>query len=507
MDRKKVSLVINPRDGHNIAKMPAVLSVLASAGWKTYPLLKWFGGSTAGLATQAAKQDVDIVVALGGDGTLNEVVNGVLKAKGKSTIGLLPGGTANEWAGELQIPTDPVKAALALVNSKLRNIDLGHVEVAGLILPDEEQKQTQDSDNVKKRSEKKRKEKVSSNVSHDFLMMAGLGFDAMVIGRTSEELKHRVGPLAFDLAAAKSLPKQHAFAVEIWGEGDEGQKGGSLLWKGDALQIIAANTRSYANMVQISNDAYLDDGVFDICVIIGGDTVSTLGQFASIVLRHKPDNLDTKYFRGAHFSIRVPAHVKLQLDGSAVQLKDYISKADEAALQRTGEEQVTVNYHFDARPKAIQMLVPSNYDDKLFGKQQQETASPDAPRETESVFAQSPAEKKHDKDTPRPSTEELAQVQKQLQAVLAHGSTVIIVGGVPDPAEKHSYILAGDVIEDHTGDSRPIAVRLDEHTIILDKSGQHVPLSAVEQLKEGQPVVVDGKESKRGVIHAKQIAM
>lgn len=501
MSRKKVSLVINPRDGQNIAKIPYILAVLAAVGWKTQLLMKWFGGQTIGLASRAAQQKADLVVAYGGDGTLNQVVNGVLKAKGKSRVGLLPGGTANEWAGELHIPQDPVKAALALINSKLRNVDLGHVEVEELIFPDEEQGQT--SGTTSKKCGLSKKEKASSKAKHDFLMMAGLGFDATVIGHTSNDLKHRIGPLAFDLAAAKSLPKQHTFPVEIWGEGEDGRE--SLLWKGNALQIIIANTRTYANMVQIAADAYLDDGVIDICVIISGDTISAIGQLTSIVLQHKPDNLDTKYFRGAHFSIRVPANVNLQLDGSAVKLKDYIRKADEAAVQQAGEEQVTVNYRFEAHPKAIQMLVPRNYDDELFEKQHEDTPPADALHETESVFAQPANEKEAAKEPQPQSTEELAQAQQHLQVLLNHGRTVTVIGGAPDPAKKHCYILAGGMIQEPTGEIKPVAVRLDEHTVILNKAGEHIPLAAVEQLQEGEPVVVDGKKNKSGVIRATRI--
>ena len=114
MHRKRVSLVINPREGQNIAKITDILAVLAAAGWDTRLLLKKYYGETVSLGMKAVQEGADLVVSYGGDGTLNQVVNGVLKAKGKSIVGLIPGGTANEWAGEMHIPADPVKAALAL---------------------------------------------------------------------------------------------------------------------------------------------------------------------------------------------------------------------------------------------------------------------------------------------------------------------------------------------------------------------------------------------------------
>ena len=61
-----------------------------------------------------------MVISYGGDGTLKDVVNGVMDAGGKSLIGDIPGGTFNDWAGVMGLPEDPVKAALALVESEAR---------------------------------------------------------------------------------------------------------------------------------------------------------------------------------------------------------------------------------------------------------------------------------------------------------------------------------------------------------------------------------------------------
>ncbi|TMC89041.1 MAG: diacylglycerol kinase family lipid kinase, partial [Chloroflexi bacterium] len=121
MKCKKACLVINPRAGQNLAKLSDVIAVLSAVGWKTDIAIKEYGGHSMELATRAAEKNYDLVIAYGGDGTLNQVVNGVMNAKGQqSIVGLIPGGTANVWAGEIGIPADPVKAALMLVNSECR---------------------------------------------------------------------------------------------------------------------------------------------------------------------------------------------------------------------------------------------------------------------------------------------------------------------------------------------------------------------------------------------------
>ena len=71
MKCKKAFLVINPRAGGNLAKLSDVLAAFAAAGWRTDLALKEYGGQTMDLAARAAEEDSDLVIAYGGDGTLN----------------------------------------------------------------------------------------------------------------------------------------------------------------------------------------------------------------------------------------------------------------------------------------------------------------------------------------------------------------------------------------------------------------------------------------------------
>ena len=141
-----------------------------------------------------------------------------------------------------------------------------------------------------------------------------------------------------------------------------------MLWKGEAIQVVIGNTRKYADIVQMTPNAYIDDGVLDVTVITAGDPLSTMQQITSLLLRRKPDNMTTENFHGSHLTMSVPASIDLQLDGSAVKLKDYLSKADREALAQVDAEQVMVNYRFDAMPKALRIAIPNTYNDALFEK-------------------------------------------------------------------------------------------------------------------------------------------
>jgi len=89
MRGKKACLVIDLRDGENIPKVPEMAAVLTAAGWKIDLVLKEFGGESLKLAEQAAKKGYDIVIAYGGDGTLNQVVNGVNNVGGKCVVAVV----------------------------------------------------------------------------------------------------------------------------------------------------------------------------------------------------------------------------------------------------------------------------------------------------------------------------------------------------------------------------------------------------------------------------------
>ena len=90
-------------------------------------------------------------------------------------------------------------------------------------------------------------------------------------------------------------------------------------------------------------------------------------QVLSMLLHRKASNASAEYFRGAHFTITVPASIEMQVDGSAVELKDHVRKSDWAALSEAGKaSEVMVKYRFDAMPGALRVAIPNTYNDALF---------------------------------------------------------------------------------------------------------------------------------------------
>jgi YegS/Rv2252/BmrU family lipid kinase len=483
MKCKTAYLIINPRLGKNVAKLTDMLAVFSAAGWKTDIALKEFGGQTMQLARAAAEAGYDLVIGYGGDGTLNQVVNGVMAARRRRSIGVIPGGTANVWAHEIGMTEDPVKAALLLVNSKGRKVDLGHVEVDCLPLT---------------AKNRQKKERLASGGRHHFLLMAGLGIDAAILRRVPTSLKEKIGEAAVALTAVKELPSQHAFPIEIRSIG--GGTEDSVLWRGEALQVVIGNTRRYGNIAEVTPDACIDDGVLDVCVITAGDPLTTIEQILSTLLRRKPDNGRSEYFQGAHFWISVPASIDLQLDGSRVKRKDCLAAPNRTSARQAEDAGPSmVTYRFDALPRALRMAVPCTYGGALFEH---------GPGEERALDTQ---QQRLDQDAVRAEARGSGrthnQSAEQIGALLENGQKVTVVGVGPDPERKGTFIVAGETSRKKTDESKPVAVRIDHNTTLVKRTGEPLPAAFAAELPERGVIVVEGKQNKRGVIRATRVVI
>ena len=478
-------LVINPREGQDMTKLTDVFTILAAAGWDVDNALVEYGGHARELAAKAAKREYDVIIGHGGDGTTNELVNAVMQSKErKSIVAVLPGGTANQWPHEIDMPVDPIQAALTLINSDVRKVDVGRMSVQHITFPDNAQ-----HEQASQKQEKGKKQEKETSPEYYFLLTEGLGVEASVISHTSKSLKEHIGSLAFDVAAAKELPTQHPFAVEICEVDDE--QSSKTLWQGEALQIVLGNTRLYADAIHLTPNAYIDDGLLDICIITANSPFTKLQQMTSLVLQHKPDSNSTTYVQGRHFTITIPATIELQLDGSALELSECLNDDDKEALGQVEDKaKVTVTYRIDVLQQALQVAIPRAYDNTLFAN---------APR----AHGEPPAETAKDGKTNSGPEERLPQ--EQIDTLLKQSKQVTVMGVTPNPDKPNTYIIAGTTRKESTGDVKPAAIRVKLDTKIYQRTGEAAEITTLEALQSGTVIAVTGKESKRGVIGANTI--
>jgi diacylglycerol kinase (ATP) len=176
------TLLYNPvagrRPGRREAEIRAAAQVLSAAGFELNVAASSGPASARQLAKSAARRGDQVVFACGGDGTLNEVINGL--ALSPCALAILPGGTANIAARDLGLPRDPVVAARTLARAKPHRIALGRVTW-------HRRDPTPDSP----------VSSVEPPEPRFFLSVAGVGFDAYVIHRLAWSFKTALGVAAY----------------------------------------------------------------------------------------------------------------------------------------------------------------------------------------------------------------------------------------------------------------------------------------------------------------------
>lgn len=168
-----------------------------------------------------------MVVGAGGDGTLNEVINGVRENAGEACVGLIPLGTGNDFARTLGLPTD-LEAALEVLRA-------GHTQAIDLV-------------------------RVTSDKIRYFLNVSAGGFSGLVDEKLTPKMKKTWGPLAYLRSAAAALPELRAYRTTLAFDNSE-----SLTL--DLYNVVVANGRYVAGGTLIAPEALIDDGLLDIILI------------------------------------------------------------------------------------------------------------------------------------------------------------------------------------------------------------------------------------------------
>jgi YegS C-terminal NAD kinase beta sandwich-like domain len=326
----------------------------------------------------------------------------------------------------------------------------------------------------------------------------GMGIDAAIMAHIFKPLKYHFGRLAFDLAAIKELPELHPFPVEVQVMSEHGDA--AMDWQGEAWQVIVSKTRSYGGTMDVAPEAYLDNSVLNLYIITAGNPIRSLEQAVSLLVRHELDDTTAKYFRGPHLSVRVPASIGMQMDGSVIKLEGYLRKAERDALKQTNDAgQVMVIYRFDAVPAALPMATSRTYNGALF-----KTAS----HEGHPGF-RSPQQRGEQIATIQHNGKNAGEVQDEYQqridVLQKQGLRVTVVGVVPHPDKTGTYIIAGRYKKQDTDETEIVAIRVNERTLVLRQEGEQVPPATVQRLQEGEEIVVEGDKSKRGVIRARGV--
>ena len=227
-----------------------VVSILRAQGLRLRVVPTAAPGSATETAECSRAEGDDLVMACGGDGTINEVVNGLVP--GPTPLAILPGGTANLIARELNLPLSPLLAARQLTTWRSRRLGLGLVTAAGL-----------------------RSGAGSQMLRRYFLSVAGVGFDAYVIHRLSASLKLSLGVVGYALEAVRQALRYSFPRFVCYLEGREVQ----------ATLAVLQRTRYYAAWLRPSPQASVFDSQFSLCLFPSASRMRYFLYAAAVVAR------------------------------------------------------------------------------------------------------------------------------------------------------------------------------------------------------------------------------
>ena len=258
-----------------------VAEVLERAGWSTQLAVTGGPDDARELARQAVVAGVDAVAVFGGDGTTMQAARALVGTD--VALGLIPGGTGNLLAGNLRIPSDPIRAAKVLVRGHRRVIDLGRV-----MLPDGE---------------------------HYFGVGVGAGIDARIMGETALIHKRRWGIGAYMATTLRVLPQIRNTPCVVTVDG-------VTLETHAAMVLILNCGEMIPPLIRVRPEINPDDGILDLVTIAADSPWQGLrGLFRVILDGRRGEIRETpyiRYARGTRFTVEASEPLPVQFDGDPV---------------------------------------------------------------------------------------------------------------------------------------------------------------------------------------------
>ena len=271
MPSRRALLLANPKARRGREGVQEALEVLRRAGMA---LLVEEIGNSQEIADHVRRHagDVDLVILGGGDGTINAGLASLLEAR--LPLGILPLGTANNTARTLEIPTELADAAKVIARGATRRIDVGQVG------------------------------------DRYFLTTASIGLSVRITKELSGASKRRWGPLAYGVAAIRTLSRVHPFEAEIQYDG------GSRRLR--AIQIMVGNGRHYGAALTVAEDAEPDDALLDCYAIEAVPWWRLIGLLPALKRGRQGEKADVQAITSRTIRIETPEPHAIDADGELV---------------------------------------------------------------------------------------------------------------------------------------------------------------------------------------------
>lgn len=273
MDMKRARIIYNPTSGREAFKkqLPEVLKKLEDAGYETSCHATTGPEDATKAARIAVERKYELVIAAGGDGTINEVVNGLAEQEYRPKLGIIPVGTTNDFARALHIPRDILAATDIIVKGESIPVDIGRMN------------------------------------DKYFINIAGGGHLTELTYEVPSKLKTMLGQLAYYLKGMEMLPFIKASHVKIEYDGK--------LFEGEAMLFLVGLTNSVGGFEKLAPGASINDGLFSLLILKKANLADFI-RIASLAVRGEHINDPSVVYTNAnHIKITSEEKVQLNLDG------------------------------------------------------------------------------------------------------------------------------------------------------------------------------------------------
>ncbi len=280
-------LILNGKGAGN-EELRIAIGALRKEGEDLNVRVTWEYGDAARYVDEAIELGCETVIAGGGDGTINEVAGALAQYEGqrRPVLGIVPLGTANDFATACNIPLDPEQALQLAVKGRAVDIDLAKV-----------------------------------NDQHFFINMATGGFGTRITTETPEKLKAALGGVSYFIHGLLRLDTLKADRCEI--------RGPDFRWEGDALVIGIGNGRQAGGGQQICPDALINDGLLQLRLLTSEELLPSF-------LRSLLNNEENKNIVSASLpwlEITAPHDMTFNLDGEPLTGKQFKIEVLPSAIQ------------------------------------------------------------------------------------------------------------------------------------------------------------------------------
>lgn len=272
---EKVRIICNPNAGRQIVQknLPKLVKFLQNEG-KIVDLDYTEGQFQAeNLALESCNNGYDLIITVGGDGTVHEVVNGMMKSSTKPKLAIYPAGTVNDFGNYLKIPKNIMDFGWMIKTNKTMKVDVG---VSG---------------------------------ERYFLNVAAAGLLPEVAHKVSSEAKTVLGKFAYYIQGVKEFPKMIFKPVHLRLCLDQHEE------EKEVLFFILANSPSVGGFKYVAPQAKIDDGYLDLLIVEHSQLKDVAGIFLKAITGNHATHPGLKYLQVKEFSVHSDVKIDLDLDG------------------------------------------------------------------------------------------------------------------------------------------------------------------------------------------------